>query len=351
MGVKRGLRALLGRGNRRASDKLDLDDAERTFRQIWHYLVVGSDQRYPLARRQPNALILQMGKVASTSIQAALGTRGINAFHAHGLSTMPQRGGLAHLMEDDLTFRLAAHDLRRHVQHVALHMMTRWYRRHRQYKGRRLKVITLTRDPVTHYPSSYLHRRDSIGSDLIAWHRARLGLRPADPVDEARASSDFMMELASIVVDGRPSTGAAGYGRCMALARERWPEHPVVAAETDALLVPLNWFDSEIASIFGLDMLASFELGERGWTEQSNDWVEILALKFEELPSLVPEIQRFFDLSELTLPRVNVTSAKPGAAEIADATRAVLETPVGQACARELRTSRYGRACGYDRLT
>jgi hypothetical protein len=134
MVVKRGLRALealLGRGNRRASDKPDLDDAERTFRHIWHYLVVGSDKRYPLERSQPNALILQMSKVASTSIQEALGTRGINAFHSHGLSAVPQRGALSHLMEDDLTFRLAAHDLRRHVQHVALHMMARWYRRHK----------------------------------------------------------------------------------------------------------------------------------------------------------------------------------------------------------------------------
>ena len=345
------MRALLGRSSRRASGKPALDDAERTFRHIWHYLVVGSDKRYPLERRQPNALILQMSKVASTSIQTALGTRGINAFHSHGLSAVPQRGALSHLMGNDLTFRLVAHDLRRHVEHVALHMMTRWYRRHKQYKGRRLKVITLTRDPVTHYPSSHLQRHDGVRPDLIAWHRARLGLRPTDPVDEARATSDFMTELASIVVEGRPSTGAAGYRRCIALAQERWPEHPVVASELDALLVPLYWFDSEITPIFDLDMLASPALGERGWAEQSNEWVEILVLKFEQLPSLVPEIQRFFGLAELTLPRVNVTSAKPGAAEIAAAMRAVLDTPVGRACARELRTSRYGRACGYDRLT
>jgi hypothetical protein len=204
-------------------------------------------------------------------------------------------------------------------------------------------VITLTRDPVTYYPSSYLQRHDGIRPDLIAWHRARLGLRPTDPVDEAQASSDFMTELASIVVEGRPSADAAGYRRCLALAEERWPEHPVVTSEVDGLLIPLNWFDSEIAAIFGLDMLASPELRERGWAEQSNEWVEILVLKFEELSSLVPEIRRFFDLAELTLPRANVTSAKPGAVEIAAAMRAVLDTPVGRACARELRSSRYGR--------
>ena len=170
------------------------------------------------------------------------------------------------------------------------------------------------------------------------------------PVDEARMIPDFMMEMASIIVEGRPSAGAAACERCVAMARERWPEHPVLAGEIRHWLGPLNWFDIEITSIFGLDMLAASELRERGWTVQSNEWVDILALKFEELSSLVPEIQNFFGLAELTLPHRNKTSAKPGAAEIASAMRGVLDTPVGKACARELRLSPYARACGYDRL-
>ena len=159
---------------------------------------------------------------------------------------------------------------------------------------------------------------------------------------------DFMAEIASIVAEGRPSEGPAGVDRCLALARQRWPGHPVVATELAHLLVPLTWFDREINTLFGLDMLAATELRERGWAERSNDWVDVLVLRFEDLSSLVPQMARFLDLPELTLPRKNVTAVKPGAADVAGAWKAALAT--AETSARELRTSAYGRACGYDRL-
>lgn len=353
MGVRRSLRALgvlLGRDRRRVSSQPEMDEVERTFRHIWHHLHRIADKRERLRLRQPNALVLQMGKVASISICEALCDRGINAFHSHGISPGAQHGALSNVLDGNFTFRLAAHDLRRHVHNIALHTMTRWYRCHKHHSGHRLKVVTLARDPVTRYPSSFVHRRDSATSDIMAWHRARLGLRPEDPVDDAQVIPGFLMELASIIAEGRPSAGAAACNRCVALARERWPEHPVIATEVGEWLSPLTWFDREIVAIFELDMLASSELAERGWTERSNDWVDILALKFEELSSLSPEIQRFFGLAELTLPRENVTSTKRSAAEIAGAMRSVLETDIGRFCARELRLSSYGRACGYDRM-
>lgn len=336
---------------RRRRPKKTVSAVERTYRHIWHYLAVGSDRRYPLNRRNPNAVVLQMGKVASTSIQSALWSRGINAFHSHGLSAAPQFGMLTRLLENEPTFRLAAHDLRRHIQSVALRMLVRWYRTHKAYRGHRLKIITLTRDPVTHYRSAFLHRREGAQPAIFRWYRARMGLDAAAPVDEAQAITALVAEVASIIVEGRSPEGSAALGRCAALARQRWPDHPVIAAETSSWLTPLSWFDREITPLFGLDMLASPGFAERGWAEQSNDWVDVMVLQYERLSSLVPEIQRFFGLAELVLPRENLTTGRAGAAEIGNAVESLMATPVGQACARELRASSYGRACGYDRLT
>jgi hypothetical protein len=353
MHLKRGLRAVrafLG-ADRSTRSKPPLDAAQRTFRHIWHYLEVGSDRRYPLKRGQTNALVLQMSKVASTSIQAALCQRGINAFHSHSLSSSGQHAALSQLLDRNLSFRLVAHDLRRHIQHVAMEMMIRWYRQHKQYKGRRLKVITLTRDPITHYPSGFLHRRDDVRPQIFTWSRSRLNRRPHEPIDEAEAMSSFVMEVASIIAEGKPSGWEGASQRCIGLAFERWPEHPVVATEVANWLLPLAWFENEITPSFGIDMLAAPELRDQGWAERSNEWVDILVLKFESLTTLIAEIQRFFELPDLALPRENVTSAKAGADEAAAAVRAALETPVGRDCARELRTSPCGRACGYDRLT
>ena len=98
MGMRRRLRALGGflrRDRPRASGEPEWDDVERSFRHIWHRLIDVSEERYRLNRRRPNALVLQMGKVASFSIRAALCERGINAFHSHGLSPMQQQGALS----------------------------------------------------------------------------------------------------------------------------------------------------------------------------------------------------------------------------------------------------------------
>jgi hypothetical protein len=292
-----------------------------------------------------------MGKVASTSIQFALAAHGFNAFHSHGLSPTRQHRTLSRVLDGRMSLRLIKHDLRRHMNAVLLHAMTRWYQQHKQRDGHRLKVVTLTRDPVTRYPSGFVHRRKEANDAILAWYRAAAGSHSEHSVEATPATAAFIAELASIIAEARPSAGPEACDRCIALAGERWPEHPVVVIELRHWLAPLTWFDLEIKPVFGLDMLASSELRERGWTERSNDWVDILALKYEALSSLVPEMQRFFGLAELTLPRKNVTGKKEGAAEVATAMRAVLDTPVGQACARELRTSSYGRACGYDRLT
>lgn len=353
MHLSRGLRRVraLLTGRARPTAKRPMAAKDRIFRHIWHRLEHAFERRHLLDRRQPNAIVLQMGKVASTSIQSALLARGINAFHSHGLSSTDQHGRLSHLMGAQLTFRLAAHDLRRHIQSAALHMMLRWYQAHQQYKGRRLKVITLTRDPVTYYPSAFLHRRDGSLPGILSWYRARQTLPAHETVDETRALTDFLAELAIMLVEGRQSDGDAGIARCTALARERWPDDPVFGTEMHALLAPLTWFDREITTLFDLDLLAAPGLRERGWSERSLAWVDVLVVKFEMLSSLVPEMQRFFGLDELALPRENQTHGRAGAAEIADAWRAVMATTIGQACARALRMSPYGRACGYDQLT
>lgn len=328
----------------------EVDEAERIFRHIFRYLKVGTDKRYLPRLGQPNALVLQMAKVASTSIQAALRDRGINAFHSHGLSPAVHHAMLSQLLERDLTIPLAAGEFRRHILNVGMEMMVRWYQRHKQFRGWKLKVITLTRDPVTHYPSGLIQRIRMVKPAILAWQRYRPGPRPENAADDAQAVADFVAELASIAVEGRCSEGPPAYDRCVALARARWPEHPIVGDEMAAWLGPMTWFDREMTPMFDLDMLAAPGFRARGWGEQSSDWAEILIVRFEDLSSLVPEIGRFMGLADLTLPSKNISSAKRGAAAIKSAMQSALATETGRACARELRSTPYSRACGYDML-
>jgi Putative capsular polysaccharide synthesis protein len=227
-------------------------------------------------------------------------------------------------------------------------MLVRWYQTHKRYGGQKLKVITLTRDPISFYRSIFIQRRGSILPRILSWQRARLGSAADAPTDEARAVQDFVMELASIIAAaGDVENGEA----CTALAHNRWPHHPIVAQEVDTWLRPLRWFDTEITEIFGLNVLREPELRERGWAALQNDWVEIFVLRFEQLNALVPKMAEFAGLAGLTLPERNVTSRKTGASQYQAAIQAALDTPPGQACVRALRASAYARACGYGKPT
>jgi hypothetical protein len=329
-------------------EKSKPDVRELTYQHIWSQLVDTGATRHPTDLERPNVLVLQMAKVASQSIRSALSSREINVFHCHGLSNARQDRDLDRLRRSDLSVNLVSQRLGQHFQYICLYLLVRWYREYKTRHGRRLKVITLTRDPVNRYASNFMQHRGVARPHILSWQHARLGTDPAEPIDETVAIRDFVTELASIIVEARPSTGADGCQACEALARKRWPNHYIVEEEMSEWLRPLTWFDTEVKSVFGIDALAAPELHERGWVELHSDWAEILVLKFEELAAVLPEIERFMNVPGLTLPFKNATKNKDRAAETIAAINAALDTPVGRACVHELRESRYARACRYD---
>jgi hypothetical protein len=156
-----------------------------------------------------------------------------------------------------------------------------------------------------------------------------------------------VIELASIIVEARLSSAPEGPLACERLARERWPDHYIVEEEVSEMLRPLTWFDTEIRSVFGVDVLATSELATHGWLETSTDFADILVLQFEKLGILRAELARFMELPEVTLPIRNATSNKRYAAETLAIINDALDTPIGRACVQELRASRYAQACGY----
>lgn len=323
------------------------DPAELTYQHIWHRLHQTGATRHSTDQDRANVLVLQMGKVASQSIRVALQRQALNVFHCHGLSYTRQDRDLDRLRRADLSVNLVSQRLRQHVQYLCLHMLVRWYQENRTRHGRKLKVVTLTRDPVTRFPSNFMQHRGVARPHILAWQRARLGADPVALLDERAALRDFVMELASIIVEGRPSSGPDGCRACERLARERWPGHYIVEEEISEWLRPLTWFDTEIGTVFRTDVLAASGLAERGWAEVSTDCADILVLQFEKLGALEAELARFMELPEVTLPMRNATSNKRHAAETIAVINDVLSTPIGRACVQELRSSRYAQACGY----
>ena len=99
---------LLGELRQRGSKSAnrDINERELCFDRIWEQLIRTGATRHRSDLKRPNVLVLQMAKVASTSIRSALNRRKINAFHCHGLSAARQERDLNRLRRTDLTGKL-----------------------------------------------------------------------------------------------------------------------------------------------------------------------------------------------------------------------------------------------------
>jgi hypothetical protein len=174
------------------------------FIHLWRAAAAASYHGHKLSIHQRNVLLFQMGKVASSALQAALINGGINCFHCHSLRHDEEAHRLSHLFQARPNVALAARDLTMLSKHTALNMLARWYRVSEVPPDRKLKVITLTRDPVTRFVSHLLQRIGYDAKRLIDWHREFAGSR-TDGSDLGAAAGDMFRQVARIVVEAKPS--------------------------------------------------------------------------------------------------------------------------------------------------
>jgi hypothetical protein len=321
------------------------------FTHLWRAAAAASHHRNQLSIHQRNVLLFQMGKVASSALQAALINRGINCFHCHTLRHDEEANRLAHMFEVQPNRVLAARDLTMLSKHTALNMLARWYRVSEVPSDRKLKVITLTRDPITRFVS---HLLQGVGYDakrLVDWHREFTGGR-TNGSDVGAAAADMFRQVGRLVIEAKPSVDAeAARANGPALAMTLNPPQPFIAEGVTSALAPLSWFDRQFAPLFGVDLGSLPEFRQSGLAHRDLGSVEVLVVRFEDLYRHLGEIGRYVGLATFDLPARNVTAEKPHALPILEAANAFFATELGVAFQREVRQTRYGRACGYDLKT
>jgi|SRR5699024_7377541 len=75
--------------------------------------------------------------------------------------------------------------------------------------------------------------------------------------------------------------------------------------------IPLNWFDDELKKVFGIDIYKYPFDREKGFTIISENNLDLLVIKLEELDNLEKQIGKFVGLKEFRLDTVNRASKKP----------------------------------------
>jgi hypothetical protein len=342
------LRRLFTRDKRGHDLRTPASPADRVLGAIWRYVPGSGGRRVPPPDR-PDLLLLQMGKVASLALQDSIGRHGFNVMHCHSLSALRQHRKLDFLLGAPPTLWTAHFVMDQLVQYTALHLLVKWYQDNKRRAGRRLKVVTLTRDPVAWHRSAFIQIWADTGPAIVNWHRRRLGLAEDAPVDPLDALRRLLAEIVPVVAAAKPSQGCEA-ARAEAERLAAADGSPLLSREIDRLVRPLEWFDLEIRPLFGFDVLADPALAKGGVVRMENDFSELLALRYEDLAANTPEIGRFLGVTDFAVGRRNVTERKKAASEILAAIVEAFSTTEGRLLARELRNSRYGRACGYDRL-
>lgn len=321
---------------------------DRAIAWLWPYLVLSTNRAFPPRYENRDALILQMGRVASISIYRAMRERGYNAFHTHGISDSAQSRTLASLKGRKRDPKIDA--LRGHTAALAHHELLLWYRAHKRRNGHRLKIISVTRDPATWIGSHLLLLRHKTLRLARDWYAAHAGLAAEAPVDDVAALRAAGGEIGRIVLAIRPSRGlepALSDLRRMAQDDGRHSLAPLVRSGLSCA----GWFDRELAPLIGIDPLGDPTLRERGYACFDTDHAEIMVLRFEDLRRLTPTLGAFLGIPGFALPHDNATAQAGGGAALRAAFEAGVEDAGGALVRRELRGGPYGRACGYDQLT
>jgi hypothetical protein len=348
--VRRLVRKLLGLSKTKAPQASKAPEGP-VFTHLWRAAVAATHYRNRLSIHQRNVLLFQMGKVASSALQIALVDRGINCFHCHTLRQDEEAHRLSQLFETPPNLVLAARDLTMLSQHTALNMLARWYRTSEVPPDRKLKVITLTRDPVTRFVSHLLQRVGRDVRPLVDWHRAFSGGR-TDGGDLGLAAAEMFGQVARLVTEAKPSIDVeAACVKAAALASALQPRQPFIAEGVASALAPLTWFDRQFRPLFDIDVTGLPEFRTSGLAYRDLGSVEVLVVRFEDLGRNLGEVARHVGLATLDLPARNVTAEKPHAAPILEAAKAFFATELGVAFEQELRRTSYGRACGYDLKT
>ena len=166
--IRRLLRLLTGRKKRnRRSKPRSADD--RAIAWLWPYLAPTTSRRYPPLYENRDAMILQMGRVASISIHEAIRTD-YNAYHTHGFSSARSADILQQLLQDD-GGPSGNRMMRGYLAALAHGALLHWYKQHKTRNGARLKIITLTRDPVSWMSSHLVLRRYATLPPSTSWRR------------------------------------------------------------------------------------------------------------------------------------------------------------------------------------
>lgn len=281
-----------------------------------------------------------MGKVGSTAICRGLREAGVAAAHSHFLGGAALVKVLSNLLEPD---RTEAH-IQGGIDQIGENLrLTRLVNAHRAGEhGHPLKIVTLTRDPLSWYLSFLVQSHVAYEPLIRAW-AARNGHGQGSYALQVQALHERLLGLLGAIPG---EVEASAFEAAIERARRTHPERDGLVGELLLFLrMPIIWFWEFMVPVTGIDPLRDKGEARGAALEFRSPGIELLLIPFERLRESVPVLAEFAGLAQLELPSENVTAHKPEVAEYAGV--ADVAERHGAALGR-LYDSTYARRFGYQ---
>ena len=293
---------------------------------------------------EQDVLVLQMGKVASSAFHEALLRHGFSSNHTHGIGVELSARRAQGLSRNDMTGSELSDTTAQHRGALRVNRLVHRYRQTAPATGRKVKVITILREPWAWYVSAFVERFPHVRQNLDQWWT-----RHGPPEAAADGLADRVARFQSVVNDLVLATDAdmdsdpfAKEVRAAAAGRDDVDD--LVMSTTMSLVRPLGWFDTDFRPMMQVDVYRWADQIRAGPTRIETDFADILVLRFESLGDSMDAVRTFLGTPTFRLRRVNVT----GATEETKAVRNGVRAAASDAIKARLRATRYSRAFGYD---
>lgn len=230
-------------------------------------------------------LIFQMGKVASMTVERTLRNRFPHreVVRTHRLSELGLRSLQTRLNDKTLPLehRMSVRNLISEA--IAIRRMLS----DKRAQNKRIRLITLTREPISYFVSCYFQVLPIFLPHLIKGN-------PIDPACVPEVLNHFQNYLDKNEEELRLSSDI----RDRIMYRQ--------------MTNPRTWFDLELKTVLGIDIYAQQFDQTRGYEIRSYEFVDMLVVRFEDIQRcLIQALEEFLRTERLTVINENMAKDKP----------------------------------------
>jgi hypothetical protein len=257
-------------------------------------------------------LIYQMGKVASSALVEALSGAGVPAAQTHFLGRQALVAILGRLLNPELDPHFYRHMKGQFDANLVLTRQLQAARTALEQgaeRGRKVKVITLSREPLSWYRAEFLQNF----AGYIQTIRRACGRSVDDGSADAACIAESLGKLFETLgrLRSQEFKGIpAGLQRMLSSALAEHGQTELLG-NAQNLFKPVLWFQRLFEEPTGIDIFAQSPVtAGAGVLRFESHFCDALVVRYEDLQGALPAIAAFVGLPKLKLPRANVSAEK-----------------------------------------